>query len=149
MTDYEHQPWCQLKGWVHTDAAKRMTDEYNLHRVAAGYDAIGKWIACALQDGTSDHVLYDDKLSAVTHQRHNESRYVFIKINPSSSNPCEMEVMLRTSRRLYDAGMRMTDPDHKHGGPSVIRRLMVEDELNFMRGAVTNLVMPWDRKASE
>lgn len=143
----EHMQWCQRKGVEHSDAAKRIADEYNLHRLGAEYDSIGKWFACSLQDGTSDHVLYDDKLSAVLHQHHNERNFLFMKINPSSASPCEMEVMLSTTRRLWKHNIRMPDPDHKHGGPSIITRLMAEDQLNFMRGAVTNLKMPWDREA--
>jgi hypothetical protein len=57
---------------------------------------------------------------------------------------CEAEVMLTTARQLYDNGMRMTDPDHKHGGLDLITRLTAEDQLAQMRGVVTNLKMPWE-----
>jgi hypothetical protein len=58
---------------------------------------------------------------------------------------CEAEVYLETNRRLYSRGMRMTDPDHKHGGMDLITRLNVEDQLAMMRGVVQNLKMPWER----
>lgn len=138
----EHEPWCQMKHRSHTDAAKKVCDTYNLHKVADPYGSIGRWFACALADGSTDGVLYDNKRDAVWHQKHNESRYTFLKVGPSSMNVCEAEVMLRTARQLYDKGLRMSDPDHKHGGPDVIKRLTVEDELNMMRGVVSNLVIP-------
>lgn len=140
----EHEPWCRGKIFNHTDAAKRLCDDYNLHRVAAPYDSIGKWMATSLHDGSSDRVLYDSKLDAVTHQHHNEQWYTYVCIRPCGMAVCEAEVMLTSARSLYDKGMRMTDPDHKHGGPDIIRRLTVEDALAQGRGFNTNLIMPWE-----
>jgi len=140
----EHEPWCRMKLVNHTDPAKRLCDHYNLHKIGAGFNSIGKWFAVRLIDGDSDGVLYDDKLSAVTHQHHNETYYTFIKIIPPSMNVCEAEVALATARKLYDAGLRMADPDHKHGGMDVIKRLTVEDALAQGRGVNTNLIMPWE-----
>ena len=133
-----------MKAFNHSDAAKRLADTYNLHRIGGGYSAIGKWFAAALHDGHSDDVLYDNKRECVRHQRHNEQYYTFVKICPSDMATCEAEVMLRTARQLYDKGMRMADPDHKHGGPDIIKRLTVEDQLAAMNGRVTGLVMPWE-----
>lgn len=140
----QHEPWCRMKMVSHTDAAKRLCDDFNLHRVAAPYDSIGKWMASALHDGGSDRVLYDSKLDAVRHQHHNEQWYTFIKIIPSSMNVCEAEVVLATARNLYDKGLRLTDPDHRHGGPDLIKRLTVEDALAQGRGVVQGLIMPWE-----
>lgn len=139
-----HESWCPWGrfGTGHTDAAKRLSDTYNLHRIGAGINAVGKWFAASLAEGRSDDVLYDSKLSCVRHQKHNEKLYTFIKIVPTGMKPCEAEVMLETARRMYDAGMRMTDPDHKHGGLDLITRLTVEDQLNMMRGIATGLKMP-------
>lgn len=137
-----HEPWCRIAN--HADAAKRLCDTYNLHLTAGGHNAIGKWFAASLSEGRGDDTLYDDKLSCVTHQHHMEKYYTFIKICPSSMNVCEAEVMLSTARRMYANGMRLTDPDHKHGGPDLITRLTVEDQLAMARGVVTNLKMPWE-----
>lgn len=137
----QHEPWC--KAPAHSDAAKRMSDTYNLHRLAGGLASVGKWFAAKLEDGRTDNVLYDSKLDCVRHQGHNERYYTFIKIAPNSMNQCEGEVMLTTARKLYDKGMRMADPDHKHGGMDLITRLTVEDQLQQARGVVTNLAMPW------
>lgn len=139
-----HETYCQYKESGHTDAAKRFCDIYNLHRIGAGNGSIGKWFAVRLNDGSSDDTLYDDKLSCVRHQKHNEQFYAFVKIVPPSMKVCDAEVMLKTYRNLYDKGMRMADPDHKHGGPDLITRLTQSDQLAMARGAVTNLKMPWE-----
>jgi hypothetical protein len=141
MVDYQHEVWCQHTKDNH-ESARRVADTYNLHMLADPDNARGKWFAAKLEDGRSDGVLYDDKLSCVLHQHHNERYYTFIRINPSSMNPCEAQVMLNTARLLYKNGARMADPDHKHGGPSVIRRLLVEDQLAMMRGSIRNLEIP-------
>lgn len=139
-----HEPWCQQKAFGHSDSAKRLCDMYNLHRIGAGIDCVGKWFAAALSDGRSDGVLYDNKQECVRHQHHNEQHYTYIKMAPSSMNECEAEVMLKTARNLYDMGLRMVDPDHKRGGLDVIKRLTVEDQLAQTRGRNTNLYMPWE-----
>jgi hypothetical protein len=133
-----------MKAFSHSDAAKRVYDTYNLHRLAIGNDAIGKWFASALSDGRSDNVLYDDKRSCVIHQRHNEKYFAFIKIIPPSMRLCEAEVMLISARKLGDIGIKVADPDHKRGGLEVIKRLSIEDQMAQVRGKNTNLVMPWE-----
>jgi hypothetical protein len=140
----QHEPWCQMKTMGHSDAAQRLYDTYNLHRMAIGDNAIGKWFAVAMADGRSDNVLYDTKRECVRHQHHNEQYYAFVKIVPPSMRLCEAEVMLTTARKLFDGGLRMVDPDDKHGGKDVIKRLSVEDQLAQMRGHNTNLQMPWE-----
>lgn len=140
----EHQPWCQHKAFGHEDAAKRIADQYNLHRIGAEYDSIGRWIAARLTDGTSDGVLYDTKADAVRHQHHDENYYTFIRINPTSMNACEAAVMLKTARTLYDNGLRLADPNDVTGGKDVIRRSTVEDQLNQSVGRNSNLIMPWE-----
>lgn len=140
----DHQSYCPQKAFGHSDAAKRLSDTYNLHRIGAGYGAIRKWIAVALIDGRSDDVLYDSKAECVRHQRHMEQYYAFVCIAPSDMKVCDAEIVLATNRRLYDAGLRMADPDHKSGGPDVIKRLTVEDQLAAMRGRTRNLIFPWE-----
>lgn len=141
---YQHTAWCPSKMFGHTDAAKRVADTYNLHRIGRGINAVKKWFAVSLSEGRSDDVLYDSKRDAVRHQRHMEQYYAFICIAPCDMKACEAEVILSTNRRLYDKGMRYADPDHHAGGPEVIKRLTVEDQLAAMRGRATNLLMPWE-----
>lgn len=139
-----HTQWCQQKAFGHSDAAKRICDIYNLHRLAIGLDAVGKYFASALADGRSDDTLYDTKLDCVLHQHHNEDYYTFIRIGPQSMVVCEAEVMLKTARTLYDNGLRLADPDHVRGGREVIKRLSVEDQMAQSQGRNTNLIMPWE-----
>lgn len=139
-----HEPWCPLRAVGHTDPAKRVSDTYSLHVIGSGRDSIGKWIAVTLADGRSDDTLYHNKQSAIRHQHHNENYYAFIRIGPRPMNVCEAEVYLKTQRKLHDAGLRMVDPDSATGGPEVIKRLTVEDQMAQMRGRNTNLIMPWE-----
>jgi hypothetical protein len=139
-----HENWCQQKSLPHEDAAKRLADTYNLHRLGMGDASIGRWFAVRLNDGTSDQVLYDTKRDAVRHQHHDEQFYAFIKIVPSDMTACAAAVMLKTNRALYDSGMRMADPDDRFGGKDVIKRVSIEDQMNQSRGRNTNLIMPWE-----
>lgn len=115
------------------DAAKRASDEYGTHRIGDPYGSIGKWIAIRLDDGSSDHVAYDSKAHAVRHQHHDEKYYAFLQIGPWPLAPKDAAVFLKINRRLYDAGMRMSDPDHDTGGPEMIRRANNEDMLAQLR----------------
>lgn len=129
------------------DAAKRLSDAYRLHRIGAGYDAIGKWIAYALADGSTDNTLYDRKQEAVAHQGHSEHLYGYVQINPGDLTVRDAAIVIRTSRQLYDAGGRMADPDDSTGGKEPIRRLRVEDQKNQIMamlgaGPASNLIIP-------
>jgi hypothetical protein len=140
MNRTQHNPRCPIENWTplgdHSDAAKRVADIYNMHRVADPYGCIGSWIACALADGSSDNVLYDTKRAAINHQHHNENYYTFIQLVPSTMSPCEAEVMLKTARMLYDKGWRVTDGMSKY---DLIKRLGWEDQMALSKGRVTNV----------
>lgn len=130
-----HDRGCPLQGTgtAHSDAAKRVSDTYRLHRLADYFATIGKWIAVALSDGTSDDTLYDSKSDAVLHQHHNELRYAYVQIGPHDMTPCDAETYLKVHRRLYDKGIRLADPAHKSGGMSLIPRVSREDMISQMR----------------
>jgi hypothetical protein len=138
----EHLHYCLMQSMGHSDAAKRMADTYNLHRIGLGIGAVGKWFAARLSDGTTDDVLYDSKSDCVRHQHHDELMFTYVKIAPSSMNVCDAEILLRTARTLHEKGIRIADPDHKHGGMDVIKRSMVEDQFAQLRGINTNLILP-------
>lgn len=106
----------------HSDAARRCAENINMHYQAIGWPAVGKFCAVALQDGSSDHVLYDSKPDAIRHQHHNEQWYAFVKILPSAMTDCEAEIYLDFNRKAYDAGFRLTDPSHRNGGRELIVR---------------------------
>lgn len=130
----QHQRGCPLPG-EHSDAAKKVADTYNLHRVAQGYDAIGCWFASALEDGTTDGTLYESKKTAIKHQKHNEEYYTYIQIVPASMTICDAEVMLKVARMAYSKGMRLSDGDSRM---ELIRRLTREDQIAMSKGIVTN-----------
>lgn len=104
----------------HSDPAKRCADNVNMHFQALGWAAVGKWCAIALQDGSSDHTLYDTRKAAVLHQHHNEQWFVFVKIIPEIMGYCEAETYLQFHRKAYDNGFRLTDPEAKNGGKELI-----------------------------
>ena len=144
-----HTIQCKQKAFNHSDAAKRVSDNYNLHRVAAPYDSIGKWLAVALSDGHSDGVLYDTKRECILHQHHDEMWYAYICVNPTSMTPCDAEIFLKVHRMMYEKGIRLADPDDVRGGREVIKRSTREDHSSLMRsiqsgGTIrpTNLLLP-------
>jgi hypothetical protein len=106
----------------HSDAAQRVADEHNLHRIASGDAAVGRFVACALADGRSDHVLYDTKADAEQHQHGADRERVYIRINIRSMSVCGAASLLRTARMLYDLG------NHQTGDRVVIPRLTNEHQ---------------------
>lgn len=133
--DATHDMNCPRKAFGHSDTAKRAADHHNLHLTAVGLDAVGRFFAVALHDGSSDGVLYDSKADAVRHQRHNEQFYCYVPITPAAKTPCEMETWIAYVRALYDAGARLPDRDAPHGGPQPIPRLTIEDQRAAVRSA--------------
>jgi hypothetical protein len=100
----------------------------NLHLLGAGFDAVRKFVAVRLDDGSSDGVLYDDKQAAVRHQLH-EQLCAYVQITPSAMSVCAAESLLGTHRKLYDAGWRLVDPDHQAGGRDLIPRVTREEQV--------------------
>jgi hypothetical protein len=128
----QHDVSCPAKGFGHTDEAKRASDAYTLHRLADPYGSIGSWIAIRLSDGRTDNTLYPSKSVAAGHQHHNEQWYAFAQIRPCNMTVCDAETFLRIHRKMYDAGLRMVDPDNARM-PEPIRRLTREDQASQMR----------------
>lgn len=131
----------------YSDAAKRIADTYNLHRLADPLGNIGQWFASRLSDGTTDNALYQTRYEAVRHQKHNEKQYMFTQIVPSSMTCHESETRLQVQRRMEDAGMRVIDPDLPNGGPEAIPRMSMEDQYAqlqsmFGRGKPRNILIP-------
>lgn len=129
-----------------SDAAKRASDEYTLHRLASD-DHIGKWFAVRLSDGTSDHVLYDSKSAAVRGQKHNENWYAYIQIGPWPFTPKEAQVYLTKMREAYNLGLRLADRDAPNGGLDMITRVSETDERNrflslFGKAKPSNIIIP-------
>jgi hypothetical protein len=125
----------------HSDAAKRVSDTYRLHRLADHFGSIGKWFAASLATGQGDNVLYDSKDDAVSHQHHNEEYFAFVQIVPSDMTVCDAETYLKVQKRLREKGIRVTDPKE------MIPRLSREDMGSQMRSILygtrpSNLNMP-------
>jgi hypothetical protein len=135
-----HQIYC--KQTVHSDAAKRISDTYSMHRLADPIGSVRHWFAVALADGTSDNTVYDTRLEALTHQHHNEYYYFFIQIVPGMLNECDAELMLSGARKMQGARNSLMDRDHPAGGLEPINRLSAEDQMAQLRGKPTNLIIP-------
>jgi hypothetical protein len=136
----EHTHYCRTLR--HSDAAKRIVETYNLHRLADPIGNTGHWFAVAIADGTTDNDLYDSRIDAIRHQHHNEHYYAYLQIVPSQMSICDAEIFLSGVRKTYDARKALVDRDHPKGGLDVIPRLTVEDQLAQNAGRPTNLIVP-------
>lgn len=88
------------------DAARRMASEVTLAAIGGG---AGKFIAIRLQDGGSDHVVYDSRSDAQSHQL-SPARSLYILIPPDGMTTGQADRVLDYWRQLYDAGFRDNDP---------------------------------------
>lgn len=90
-----------------SDAGKRASEAITLH-VLAG--KAGCWAAIRLSDGGSDNTAYQTKRDAIRFQLH-EMQCAYVCIPEDGMSPQDADDFLRINRKLYDAGMRITDPD--------------------------------------
>jgi len=125
-----------IKG--HSDAAKRISDAATLAWVFRGWDgSVGRWMAFSLEDGSTDHTVYDSKRDAVRNVA-NELNYAFFKLHPMGMSVCEAEIMLQFTRDAVKRGFRLADPDAMNGGPDIIPRIgsdKVSNQLYALRKA--------------
>ena len=131
-----HDAGCRYarpEGGGHSDAAKRMSDHYNLHKAAGAI--LGWWLAFALADGAHDGEAYQTKQEAVRHQHHDEWWSTFVKIGPASMSVCQAESLLYMGRQ--QARLKLPDRDDKRGGYDVIPRLTIEDHWRQMEALRT------------
>lgn len=98
------------------DSAKRARDTINTHLLGQGNSVAGRWVAVRLSDGGSDGVLYDTKADAVRHQLH-ETLCAYFCIPPDGVTLRGALSFLRMNRRLYDEGMRISDPATHFSAP--------------------------------
>lgn len=108
----------------HSDAAKRFSDVYNLHKAAG--TARG-WIAVALADGSSDGDLYDTRHDAVQLKFPRDRRFFYCTLAQPSMTVCQAESLLRFQRVMNEMNGAHTDRDAPGGGLEVIPRLAAED----------------------
>lgn len=100
-----------LLAMVYGEAAVRCSDVVNMATIN-GY--AGFWLAIRLSDGGSDEIAYAKKSEAIKHQLH-EQQCAYVRIPPDGMSPKHAESFLRINRILYDAGMRVSDPDDRRG----------------------------------
>lgn len=103
------------------DAARRISDEYNMHRMI-GSENYGGWLAFRIADGTSDHTLYPNRQRAVQSCKGNEKFFCFMQVGPWQCSAQDALAFLSAQRKLYDTGLRMADPDARQGGRDIIPR---------------------------
>lgn len=135
-----HATYCRML--KHSDAAKRIRDTYIMHRLADPIGNIGRWFACAIQDGTTDNVLYDSRADAIRHQHHNEMYYAYVQIVPSQMSLCDAELFLSGVRKTYEARKNLIDRGAPNGGLEIIPRLAAEDQIAQINGRASNLIIP-------
>lgn len=123
---------CRAHPFGHADSARRMADAINLHWSVNHWACIGRWVAFRLSDGGSDGVLYDSKRDAVRHQFH-EYQCAYVRIIRDQMSVCEAHTFLEVSRRAYDAGFRLTDPDAKTGGRDLLLSARIEERKRVLR----------------
>lgn len=136
-----HDPgcrWSRESDGGHSDAAKRISDAYNLH-VTCGA-RLGQVFAFALADGCSDGVLYDSRADAVNHQRHNEARRGYARIGAGGMTVCAAAAVLRWQRQA--AALAAPGRGEKSGGLEVIPRLTLEGQARQLAAMAGRINVP-------
>lgn len=119
-------------GYGHSDAAKRFSDTYNLHRAAG---TVSGWIAVAYADGTGGADVYDTRRDAVADHWPNEDRFFYCTLAEPSMTVCAAESVLRYKRVMSE--IEQPDRDAPGGGLEVIPRLASEDQEAQIRAVRT------------
>lgn len=122
----------------HSDAAKRLSDTYNLHKAAGS--PVGWWFSVHYEDGSGGDDLFMSKADAVRHFWPYEDVRFYCKLGPASMSVCEAESVLAWHRQA--SSLRTTDRDNRHGGYDVIPRLTVEHHARQMRALRGEVNMP-------
>lgn len=144
-TRVRHDPGCEYGRGQHGDAAKRIADTHNLHRTAGtglGLENVGRVFACALGDGSSDGVLYDNIKDAIRHQKHNAKWYAYFRVMRDAMTECQAASMLRLHRDADDAGLKFVDRDDPSFGAEIIERLTVEDHYRMRQALAGKTWIP-------
>ncbi len=111
-----------------TDLGRKIAAEYAMHRIADPIGNLGKFLAFALQDAETDHVLYDSMSDARAHMN-DEDRYMYVQIVPTTMDSRDAALLLRAQRKMYSAGIRTSQMD----GRTMIPRITREDQTAQLR----------------
>lgn len=97
---------------VVTDAAKRIHDAIGLALVGHDIEEVSRsWMAFALQDGHTDHVLYPSQRDARTHQLdENRFCYIWLRTCLGGMPVKDAQLFLDAMRQAASNGYRMKDP---------------------------------------
>lgn len=91
------------------DRARRAHDAVMLFDTINGPEAQGSWLAISLSDGSCDMKAYPTKQDAVRFQLHEtQCAYLCLTGLPTLG---ELRLFLDTCEDLYDAGLKLADPD--------------------------------------
>ena len=108
----------------HSDAAKRFSDAFNLHKAAGARG----WIAVRYRDGSSSGDVYDSREDAVRDSWPWDDDFFYATLaGGPSMTVCAAESLLRYRRVMSEMDRAHTDRDAPHGGLEVIQRLTAED----------------------
>lgn len=122
----------------HTDAARRLSDVYNLHKAAGS--PVGWIFSVALSDGSGGDELFATKAEAVDYYFPWEDWRAYLKLGPQSMDVCEAESVMAWQRQTSALGT--TGRDYRRGGLEVIPRLNVEDMARQYAALRGELAMP-------
>jgi hypothetical protein len=148
---FRHDPGCEYgrdpgdsgRPTGHSDAARRVADTYMLHRVASrGLGSVGKVFAVALNDGTSDGVLYDTMADCIRHQRHNAKWYAYLRVGREDMSVCAAASVLKLHRDADNAGLKFVDRDDPSFAFELIPRLTAEDNQRMNRALAARTWIP-------
>ena len=95
-----------------TDAARRMAEAVGLACKFKSEEVRNSgWMAFALLDGSTDHVVYPSKTNAIAHMS-NEFLYAYLNMRKCIAGmPVkDAQLWLDLHRHVYDQGGRMTNP---------------------------------------
>lgn len=91
------------------ERARRAHEHIALVGTVKGAEASGRWVAVSLADGSCDMRLYESKREAIRFQLHEtQCAYLCLTGIPTLG---ETRLFLDTCEELYDAGLKLADPD--------------------------------------
>lgn len=113
------------------ECGKRISDTYAMHRLADPIASVGCFFAFRLSDGSTNNTLYPSRDAArkAISKHDDEDRWAYVQIVPGTLTVRDGAVLMRTQRKLYDAGIT----GRTMNGRVMIPRTGREDQLAQLR----------------